>query len=697
MTDRNQQAFVEEARDLLAGLEESLLDIEHDPHNPELIGRIFRAMHTIKGASSMFGFNAIASFTHDIETAFDSVREGTVEVTPQLISLTLRSRDHISALLDLTESGTQPGSDDIANGEALLNQLRALVPQVQCRPSRESTTPEVSPVLQAAGQGPVLYRIHFRPPENIYLRGLNPANLLEELAAMGHEEHIVHGGEDSSRHAQDDLCRSVYDVLLSTDQPAEGIRDVFIFVEEDSEIQIDRLAEAHAVDTELWHRLVDTMRKSTDIPTSTLVSLIKEHTATQRHAAIPYQHPDAKITQSIKVPSEKLDKLVNLVGELVTVQARLTQASMNLADPALSQIAEEVESLTSELRDNAMSIRMVPIGSTFSRFKRLVRDLSAELGKEIRLVTEGEETELDKNVIERLGDPLVHMIRNSIDHGIETPGKREAAGKPRTGTIRLSASHSGTNVNISISDDGAGFDLEAIRLKGVMQGLLDPEAQPNEHEVLNLIFAPGFSTAKEVTSVSGRGVGMDVVRRSIEELGGQVELANNAGNGSTITLKLPLTLAIIEGLLVKVGSEMFVLPLASIKECVELPPPSRRRGKGGQLIEVRGEIVPYVRLRDFFGIKSDNFSFEYAVITEIEGKRCGFAVDVVVGEHQIVIKSLGAMYRNVEGVSGATVLGDGTVALIIDIPPLISLAERDREQLVRLEAASLNGTDNQRN
>ena len=688
--DRNQQAFIEEAKELLTDLEEALLAIENDPRNMELVGRIFRAMHTIKGSSALFGFETIASFTHKLETAFDLVREGKVSVTPDLITLTLASRDQINLLLELAISGENPDQALVAKGDEILRKLQALVPAVAETDGTSEKNDTVRPQVSATGQIPILYRIHFKPPENIYLRGLDPLNLIQELAEMGDEEHVVHNGETSVRTDDEkDLCSAIYDILLLTAQPVDAIRDVFIFVEEDSVLQIEKLYDAAPFGKEKWQPLIEALRFSKNLPDSSLIALIKEpqHTQAEEKNNSTGNAPNGnhQTTQSIKVPSERLDKLVNLVGELVTVQARLTMAAANLSDPTLTQIAEEVETLISELRDNAMSIRMVPIGTTFARFRRLVRDLSLELGKEIQLVTEGENTELDKTVIERLGDPLVHLIRNSIDHGIERPDKREAAGKPRMGTIRLSAAHSGTNVNISISDDGNGFDIEAIRLKAVMQGLISPDAQPVEQELLNLVFLPGFSTAKEVTNVSGRGVGMDVVRRSIEELAGKIEVANNQGRGSSITLKLPLTLAIIEGLLVKVNTDLFVLPLSAIKECVELPPPSTRRGSGGQLINVRGEIVPYVRLRDYFRMTSADPAIEYVVIAEVESKRYGFAVDEILGDQQVVIKSLGRTYKDVKGISGATILGDGTVALIVDLPPLISVAERERDQLVKME------------
>jgi two-component system chemotaxis sensor kinase CheA len=375
-----------------------------------------------------------------------------------------------------------------------------------------------------------------------------------------------------------------------------------------------------------------------------------------------------------------LDKLVDLVGELVIVQARLSQAAASSVDSTFRSIAEQVEALVWELRDNAMSIRMLPIGSTFGKFNRLVRDLSAELGKEIQLVTEGEDTELDKTVIERLGDPLVHMIRNCIDHGIETPAERLAAGKPRGGMIRLSAAHSGAFVHISITDDGRGLNTEAIFDKAVLQGLIGPDDQLTNQELYALIFRPGFSTTKVVTNVSGRGVGMDVVRRSIDDLGGQIEITSKLNKGTTITLKIPLTLAIVEGLLVQVGREFYIIPLSIVKECVELPNAEQRRGNGGELINVRGDIVPYIRLHDYFGSNDPVLDHEYVVIVESDKTSLGFAVDIVCGQHQTVIKGLGAMYSDVKGVSGATILGDGTVALIVDVPAIVVETQQETKR-----------------
>jgi two-component system chemotaxis sensor kinase CheA len=388
---------------------------------------------------------------------------------------------------------------------------------------------------------------------------------------------------------------------------------------------------------------------------------------------------------SIRVPAEKLDYLVNMVGELVTVQSRLSQVASEGLHPQLVGIAEEVERLVSELRDTTMSIRMLPIGTTFNKFKRLVHDLSGELGKDINLVTNGGDTELDKTVIERLSDPLVHLIRNSIDHGIETPDLRLAQGKPREGTITLSATHSGANVLIEIADDGAGLNAEAIKAKAIEKGLLLPDANIPERDLFAMIFQPGFSTAQIVTSVSGRGVGMDVVKRNIDALHGKIDISSREGSGTTITLKLPLTLAIIDGLLVEIGEESFVMPLSAVEECVELKRSESSNNHGNNLIMIRGELLPYIILRDLFKIHGSTPSIEQIVTTQVDGRRIGFVVDQVIGQHQTVIKSLGRMYRNADEISGATILGNGRVVLILDLPKLVEKAEQAQQQRMSSE------------
>jgi two-component system chemotaxis sensor kinase CheA len=398
-----------------------------------------------------------------------------------------------------------------------------------------------------------------------------------------------------------------------------------------------------------------------------------EKPVTQPAAAAP-SHRLSSRDSSVRVPSERLDRLVNLVGELVMNQSRLSQVAAAAKLPDLAAPVEDLERLVDELRDNVLGIRMMPIGATFNRFKRLVHDLSAELGKEIDLVTEGEDTELDKTVLDQLGDPLVHLIRNSIDHGIEVPETRTAAAKSRRGTIRLAAAHVGSNVVITITDDGRGIDAEAVRAKAVEKGLIAADARLSEPEMYELIFRPGFSTAEKITNVSGRGVGMDVVKRQFEALRGRVALSSKAGQGTTITLTLPLTLAIIDGLLVEIGRDQFIVPMSVVTENVELQRSDRGRNNGRNVIAVRGELVPYVLLRETFAIAGAEPEIEKIVIARHGEDRVGLVVDRVVGSHQTVIQPLGKFYHHIDLVSGATIMGDGRVALILDLAGLVRMA-----------------------
>ncbi len=699
MIDAHRQAFKEEAYELLSELETSLLALEETPDDTETIGRVFRAMHTIKGSGAMFGFEDIATFTHEVETVFDLVRNDKIPVTKHLINLTLSARDQIKGMLDASDSG---GPVDDESAAELILELKKLVPKAV---NAESSAEEKRPKHTAmANERPVTYRIRFKPGSEIFMSGTNPINLLHELSELGTCRVVAHtNGIPQLCELQPDSCYVNWDIILTTARGKDAIEDVFIFVSDDCEISCDLiddgedeldsgykklgeiLLERGDISKEEMEKVLSLQKRFGELAVATGVvdsESVQSALAEQQHVKEIRQ--ERQTTQdpaatSIRVPADKLDALVNLVGELVTVQARLSQTALSKRDADLVNIAEEVERLSAELRDNALNIRMLPIGSTFSKFKRLVRDLSNDLGKEIEMTTEGAETELDKTVIERLNDPLVHLIRNSIDHGIEDPAERTAAGKPRHGTVHLAAVHSGDSVLISITDDGAGLDRDAIRTKAVERGLIQASAELTDKEIFAQIFAPGFSTAKKVTSVSGRGVGMDVVKRAIDALRGTIDISSTRGVGSTITVRIPLTLAIIESLLVKIGTDCFVLPLSLVHECVELTAKQVDESHGRNLANVRGHLVPYVPLRERFAIPGETPAIQQIVITEVGGFRVGFVVDHVIGEHQTVIKTLGRAYKNVEGVSGATILGDGSVALILDIPQLmrdVEAAER---------------------
>ncbi|MBF0155063.1 MAG: chemotaxis protein CheA [Magnetococcales bacterium] len=688
-------AFTEEAYELLAELEDSLLSLEESPKDQELIGRVFRAMHTIKGSGAMFGFDAVAEFTHNVETVFDLARNGTIPITKGLIDLTLAARDQIRAMLDAAAGGEEP---DQNNAARIIAGLKGLLPGAGGAPAAAAASAQEAPPPEPEGSVHT-YRIRFRPKAEIFENGTNPLLLLDEIHHLG-EARVVTFTETlpGIEVIDPEKCYTSWEVFLTTDQGENAIQDIFIFVDDQCELNIRMLdrseEEASAEDVPVERPLGEILVERGDLKREDLnkvlqpigdrlvdaglvnkakvqAALVEQEVGKQKREAKKQQ----VVSQSVRVPSDKLDHLVDLVGELVTVQARLTQTSAKLNDHDLQLISEEVERLTGELRDNTMSIRMLAIGTTFDKFKRLVRDLSSELGKQIELTTAGAETELDKTVIDQLNDPLVHIIRNSIDHGVESPDGRMESGKSPVGRIHLSAEHSGANVLIKVADDGKGLDPEKLISKAIEKGVIAPDAELTEKEAFQLIFGAGFSTAEKVTNVSGRGVGMDVVRRSIEGLRGSIDVQSELGKGTTITLKLPLTLAIIEGLLVKISNEFFVLPLAAVEECVELTRADVSATHGRHVINVRGTIVPYIRIRDHFEITGQPPEVEQIVISEVEDKRVGFVVDDVIGQHQTVIKGLGKTFKNSEEFSGATILGDGTVALILDLQKMVRFVE----------------------
>jgi two-component system chemotaxis sensor kinase CheA len=619
------EVFREEALELLSELETSLLELEAAPRDQELVGQIFRALHTIKGSGAMYGFEAVSRFTHEFETAFDLVRSGKMEAGEKFVRLALRARDQILALLR-EHSGEGP-----ADGEEtrlILTELGRLT-GLQSGAGRESSQAKEAGTPAAAPGREQEFHIVFRPSPDLLLQGANPLLLLRELKALGRTD-VKMLSEEVPRFSELDpeKCYLGWDVHLWTRQSADAVRDVFIFVEDQCELKIEQVSPA------------------------------REEQAGPRTAP-------GLVSSSIRVGAEKLDRLVNLVGELVTVQARLSGYASLREDAEMQFLAEEVERLTAELRDNSMSLRMVPLKSAFERLRRLVHDLARDLGKEVEFRTYGEETELDKSMIDQLHDPLVHLIRNSLDHGLEPPERRLAQGKSRQGVVRVSAAQSGTSVLIRVADDGGGLNRAAIRDRAVRLGLLAQGHPYSDQEICQMILAPGFSTAREVTSISGRGVGMDVVRSSVEAMRGSLEVESEEGVGTSITMRLPLTLAIIEGLLVRVGGSYFVLPLACVEECVDLA--GAACGGRREMAVVRGELVPYLRLRTLFGMSGKPPELEQILVTRTERGRLGLVVDQVLGNHHTVIKSLGKFYRRVQEMSGATILGDGTVALILDV------------------------------
>jgi two-component system chemotaxis sensor kinase CheA len=647
MSEDPTAAFRIEAGELLEQVEQGLLDLRDNLGDMGLVNAVFRGLHTLKGSGAMFGFDALAAFTHHCETAFDRVRKGDVHATKDLVTVILSAGDHMRALVD--------GDAPKATGDAILAKLAAAVDA--------AAGGGAAPVAAApAKQG---WTLSFRLPPDAIANGTNPLALLDELRELGEATIAVRTDAVPPLYELvPSHCLLGWDCTLIGDISREAIEDVFLFVMDDMEITIEPLAiEGEAVDA---------------VP-----EVEAESPGTQVVAAndVPARVVATRGQgEHVRVPAERLDELMDRVGELVIAQSRLSQLAHSGHDLALRSVSEEIERLAGEMRDTMMVLRMVPVSTLFGRFRRLIHDLAIETGKAIELVTEGETTEVDKTVIERLFDPLVHIIRNSCDHGLEQAEDRVAAGKPASGLIRLSAHQAGGEVLITITDDGRGIDRERVRAKAEANGLIQPGQVVSEDELLGMIFHPGFSTAAQVTNLSGRGVGMDVVKRTIESLRGSIDVKSQPGEGSTITLRIPLTLAIIEGLLVRVGEGRYVIPLAAVEECLELSLEEDLRSRGRSIITLRERLIPFLRLRDLFATGTRPDTYQKIVVVGIGAERVGLVVDQIIGNHQTVIKAMSPLHRNVASFAGATILGDGSVALILDIAQLVALGQPKEER-----------------
>lgn len=669
------ETFRNEAEDLLIQIEEVALSLGRGSDKDEAVNRLFRAFHTIKGSGGMFGFAAVADFTHHVETLLDAVREGRGKLTSEMVAVLLAARDHIGTLL-----AADPNGPPVSGGEQIIAACQALIPG-----GGDPVPPPVAETVPAPESGAMAtYRIFFRPNCNLMVAGTDPRLLLDELRALG--SCLVEADSAALpplEEMQPDGCYLVWRIELCTDRGITAIRDVFMFVEDGAELRIDEAASASPPPPARLLPAAPPVPVAVSEPEPPVAEVplpVSRAEAPVPAVVLPQGNKAGTVaggkSAPVRVASERLDLLVNLVGELVMTHSRIAQAASRSGNELLVTPVEDLERIVGSIRDAVLGIRMMPIGSTFSRFKRLVHDLSAELGKEIDLQIVGEDTELDKTVLDQLGDPLVHLVRNAVDHAIELPEERERQGKPRRATITLSAVHSGAHVVVSVIDGGRGLDLEAIRAKAVERHLIAPDASLSEREVVDLIFQPGFSTAKQLTSVSGRGVGMDVVRRQIEALRGGIQVTTVRGQGTTVALSLPLTLAIIEGQLVEIGHDQFIVPMAAVAENVELEPEQREQNNGRNVVAVRGELISYIRLRELFELRGPAPTIEKIVIVHHEGRRVGLVVDRVLGSHQTVIQSLGRYYRNIDVASGATIMGDGRVALILDLGGLIRTANR---------------------
>lgn len=668
--------FLLEAEDLLAEIDEAALELS-DGETGETIHRIFRAFHTIKGSAGMCGLTPVADFTHHIETLLDKVRSGTIPATPMLADIVLAGRDQVRAIIAAGQGGdpVPPGSN-----EKLIERLKAFAGETATAHSQESNAHKETHSPAQSDSSEMVWEIRFRPDPGVLNCGGNPILVMRDLSSLGSCEILMHTDAVPPLEEIDpNLCYLWWTVTLHTSSSEDAIREVFMFVEDGAELDIQVRA---SMETAKSVAQSNTPVSGKEIPA-------KPSSANIQTSAEPVSAKALTKESTVRVPSGRLDRLVSLVGELVMNQSRLTQMMTQIGAPELAAPVQEIERLVAELRDDVLGIRMLPIGTLFRRFRRMVHDLSNELGKEVDLVTEGADTELDKSILDQLGEPLVHMVRNSIDHGIESSDERVAKGKPQRGTIRLIAVHMGSNVVVRIEDDGRGINRAAVRAKAVEKHLIPGDVNLSDKEILNLLLLPGFSTAQKITNVSGRGVGMDVVKRQIDVLRGTILIASEEGKGSSMSLTLPLTLAIIEGLLVQIAGSRLIFPMSAVTENVELLGSERRTKNDRNVISVRGELIPYIDLRKLFQVDGEAPEIEKIVIVEHEEERVGFVVDRVLGTHQTVLQPLGRFFRNVSVASGATIMGDGGVALILDIASIIRLADqRAREGVKVLELAT---------
>jgi two-component system chemotaxis sensor kinase CheA len=682
------EVFRQEASELFEVLEGALLDLGQRPDDRELVDSAFRALHTIKGSGAMFGFDKVASFTHEFETAFDRVRKGEIKPTQELISVALAAKDYIRALIE------DPQSTDDVIGDAILDDLKRFVFPDQ--PSAPVAEIAEAPPLAPSESKQAGWHLYLEFESHVLRNGSNPLDLLEDLCKLGPCFVVpVTDGIPFLDEMDPEDCYLKWDVKLHAACDKDAIDDVFMFVSDEMKLTLAPLEHVEAPAPMPLFQLLDEepapvavqVAEAATAPIAAQPVAPAEPKPEPKSESKPEPKPEGKRDiATVRVQAERLDELMDRVGELVIAQARLTQLASSGSDLSIKMIAEEIERLASSLRDTTIGARMVPIGSLFGRFRRLIHDLSRDLSKPVEFVTTGEDTELDKTMIECLADPLVHLIRNAIDHGIEDTATRAANGKTEQGRIELAAVHSGAQVLVTVKDNGGGLNTARIRAKAEEQGLIAAGAVLSDHEIHQFLFHPGFSTAQTISALSGRGVGMDVVKRTIENMRGTIDLSTRPGQGTTVTLRLPLTLAIIEGLLIRVGEGRYIIPLSAVEECVELTAEDNR-SRGRSFLNMRGNLVPFLRLREIMTATGEPDRHQKTIIISTGETRVGLVVDQIIGNHQTVIKSLSKLHSDVTIFSGATILGDGTAALILDVAQLVALAQSKVEKQHLSEAA----------
>jgi two-component system, chemotaxis family, sensor kinase CheA len=713
-----QQTFIAESRELLRAMETALLQLEKAPQDAELINAVFRAAHTIKGSSGAINFEAVVEFTHAMESVLQLIRCGDITIDGPLVALLLKCGDYLSSLLDcLLADDKEAVLEQIRDaGRGLLADLNARlpaasVPQVVAEPTPDTGTERIGGGTVASSA----WHISLRFGPDVLRHGLDPLSFIRYLGSLGEigAATTLFDAMPEASIMDAESCYLGMELDFTGDVDKETIENVFDYLQEDCTIRIlpprsrisdyialindlpeddARLGELLVTSGALTRRELDeALRLQQNLdeeraakglqPVSRIGEILVDQALVQEELVGAVLDKQDLIKKNkalensfIRVRADKLDELIDLVGELVIASAGAGVIAQRAADSNMIEAASTLARLVEAVRDGALKLRMVPIGETFNRFDRLIHDLARELGKDVELVLTGTETELDKSMVERISDPLVHLVRNALDHGIEAPEVRRQRGKSPRGQVRLNAYHESGSVVIEVADDGRGLDRKKILARAVERRLATPGQNLSDQEIFRLIVEPGFSTAEQVTNVSGRGIGLDVVRRNVESLRGSVSVDSEEGEGSTISIRLPLTLAIIDGFLVGVGRPSYMVPLEMVVECMELSAEDAARVRESGYVNLRGQVLPLLRLRDVFEVPNESGKRENVVVVNYGGQQAGFVVDSLLGEFQAVIKPLGKLFEQLAGISGSTILGSGEVALILDVATLVQRA-----------------------
>jgi len=702
------ELFAEDTEEQLQFMENALLDATESGVDDEKIGAIFRAMHTIKGTAGMFGFDDVVSFTHVAENLLDEVRKGNVEMTAEMLTLMLKSKDHVDALAQLSINEEEITEELTSEGEALLAELRSMMPGAEPLVKTEEKVEEVAKESEEKAQevdtsfpqatgDEVMWHVSLRLKEDFFTTGMSVLSIFNFFNEMG--EIVMNvpvlSNIPSLKNLNPQKSYMGFEILFQSASSKEDIEEIFEFVEDDVDLLVFKQEDKEALESlvakrkseDLQDLLVDAgiyeESAFSAVPVEEAPIMIEEkEKVVEPIKAVPpvskkepqkalAKKKSAPKSSSLRVDSHKIDVLINQMSEMVIANARINEISESSDNMELEESANLLSELLEQVRDGIMDIRMMQVGDSFAKLRRIVNDTAKKIGKDIDFVISGGETELDKTVIEKISDPLVHMLRNSVDHGVETPEEREAAGKSGKGRIDLRAYPDAGTIVIEIEDNGNGINKEKVLEKAIANGIVPPNHNLSDKAIYELIFAAGLSTADKVSDISGRGVGMDVVKRNIEDLRGTLDIDSTPGKGSKITIRLPLTLAIIDGFLVQVGDTKYVVPLDMIQECIELDDEAKESMKGNQFINLRGEILPLLNVHEYFDEKVYEGGRENVLIVKYADKVVGLKVDELFGEHQTVIKPLGETFQQVPGISGGSILGSGEVSLIVDVPSLI--------------------------